>query len=98
MGCRQKGAKRTLVRIVRLEDGSLCADPTGKRPGRGAYVCSDGACIERALTPKSLIRALRLTTPIAPPQIEALRSELTQLVNDGPDGSPKTRRMGVVTR
>jgi len=46
VGCRRVRAKRELVRIVRAQDGLLVADKDGA--GRGAYVCPEGDCLERA--------------------------------------------------
>jgi len=46
VGCRRVRAKGELVRIVRAPDGLLVADGDGA--GRGAYVCPDGDCLERA--------------------------------------------------
>ena len=43
--CRNKAAKAELVRIVATPEGAVTMDPTGKRPGRGAYVCKDGVCL-----------------------------------------------------
>lgn len=59
VGCRQPTAKRRLVRIVRLVSGSVQVDPTGKKSGRGAYLCWDQSCWETALKKKSLERALK---------------------------------------
>src|SRR5262249_61248663 len=47
--CRQTSAKRTLTRIVRTADQGVWVDPTGKRNGRGAYLCDQITCWERAL-------------------------------------------------
>lgn len=56
--CRQKTAKRQLIRLVRTAEEGLVVDPTGKRNGRGAYLCSNSDCWERALTTPVLERAL----------------------------------------
>lgn len=56
--CRQKAGKRGLFRLVRTHDG-VQIDPTGKMNGRGAYLCENVACWERALTSDVLTRALR---------------------------------------
>ncbi len=58
--CRDKEAKRQFVRIVRTPDGTIEVDPTGKRNGRGAYLCTRFACWERALSGSLLDRALRV--------------------------------------
>jgi len=52
--------KRQLIRIVRTPEGSVEVDPTGKRAGRGAYLCSTSACWEQALKKGSLGRALKV--------------------------------------
>ena len=43
-GCQEMKNKKDLVRIVRSEDGTFSIDLTGKKPGRGAYLCKDTAC------------------------------------------------------
>ena len=48
VGCRKQGLKPELVRFVRLADGHLTPDPTGRMPGRGAYVHPDEACLQLA--------------------------------------------------
>jgi predicted RNA-binding protein YlxR (DUF448 family) len=59
VGCRQKGAKRDLLRVVRAPDGAVRIDPSGRSAGRGAYVHRDRTCAEAALKRGSLARALR---------------------------------------
>lgn len=80
MGCRTKSAKKRFLRLCRQPDGALAFDPTGKAPGRGAYLCADAACIHRALNAKSLTRAFRLPTPALPSEIETLKRVLLQNV------------------
>jgi hypothetical protein len=48
VGCRKQGLKPDLVRFVRSADGHLAPDPSGKSPGRGAYVHPDTACVQLA--------------------------------------------------
>ncbi len=59
VGCREKGWKRSLLRIARRPDGSVVVDPVGREPGRGAYVHRDPACVDAALARGALWRALR---------------------------------------
>ena len=59
VSCRQSSEKRTLVRIVRTADGTVCVDRTGKMPGRGAYLCGEKDCLTLAIKHKKLGRALR---------------------------------------
>jgi predicted RNA-binding protein YlxR (DUF448 family) len=49
-----------LVRIVRTVDGRVSIDPTGKRSGRGAYLCHATECWRSALNRSTLIRALKI--------------------------------------
>lgn len=58
--CRTRDAKRQLTRIVRTESGVL-VDSTGKHNGRGAYLCDDPGCWERAIRTDVLAKALRMT-------------------------------------
>jgi predicted RNA-binding protein YlxR (DUF448 family) len=60
IACRRPDAKRGLFRVVRDADGYVTVDPTGKRAGRGAYLCHDPACWEQALKRHGLERALRI--------------------------------------
>jgi predicted RNA-binding protein YlxR (DUF448 family) len=60
IACRKTENKRGLIRLVRLQDERVAIDPTGKRSGRGAYLCSDRACWETALKRKAVERALKI--------------------------------------
>ncbi|HAX26093.1 MAG TPA: DUF448 domain-containing protein, partial [Chloroflexi bacterium] len=44
IACREHDAKRTYVRLVRTPEGTVEVDPTGKRNGRGAYLCRRRSC------------------------------------------------------
>ena len=59
--CRTNANKRTLTRLVRTPDDGVLVDDTGKRSGRGAYLCDNPACWDRALTTDVLAKALRTT-------------------------------------
>lgn len=50
-----------MVRVVRTSDVGIIVDPTGKRAGRGAYLCHRAACWEKALSSHALARALHVT-------------------------------------
>lgn len=60
VGCRRATAKRELIRIVRTPEGSVEVDATGKRSGRGAYLCSKVECWREALKKDRLSSALRI--------------------------------------
>ncbi len=64
VACRTPGGKRGLLRVVRLPaEAGVVLDPTGKRAGRGAYVCATDACVAAALKRRSLERSLKVPIP-----------------------------------
>ncbi len=58
VGCRASLPKRDLVRVVRVPEGKVELDLTGKRSGRGAYLCRNAACFDLAAKGRQLERAL----------------------------------------
>ena len=58
VGCNEMKDKKELLRIVRSPEGEISLDMTGKKNGRGAYVCPDPECITKAVKEKRLERAL----------------------------------------
>jgi uncharacterized protein len=60
VACRGHEPKRGLYRIVRTPEGQVEPDPTGRRNGRGAYLCGQAACWEKALASGILARALNV--------------------------------------
>ncbi len=77
VACRDHAAKRALIRVVRTSDGTVEIDPTGRKNGRGAYVCGQATCSERALKTGVLARALN--AELTPETIERLRSYAASL-------------------
>ena len=61
VGCREMKEKRELIRIVRTPEGEVAIDETGKRSGRGAYICRNAECLKRAIKQKQLERQLDVT-------------------------------------
>jgi len=61
VACRQMQPKNTLLRVVRTEDGSAVIDRTGKRNGRGAYLCAQKECFDRAMKARAIERALEVS-------------------------------------
>lgn len=72
VGCKAVRPKKELVRIVRDPEGELHVDATGKKSGRGAYICPDPACLDAAVQGKRLERALE--RPLSAEIVEALRA------------------------
>ncbi len=79
VACREMRAKKDLMRIVRTDEGELKPDHTGKLNGRGAYLCRDAACFQKAIKTRALERALE--APVSDALKAALEAEI------GHDGS-----------
>ncbi|HEX2424594.1 MAG TPA: YlxR family protein [Actinomycetota bacterium] len=86
VGCRRRAEKAALLRVVLGPDGLFAADPTGRAPGRGAYVHPEAGCIDAAVRRGALARALRTgpQTGEAARLLEAVRSAAS---SDAPSGS-----------
>lgn len=63
IGCGERKPKRELIRIVRSPDGEVSIDPTGKKSGRGAYICKKRECLGRAAKSGRLSRSLACEIP-----------------------------------
>ena len=63
MGCNERFPKSALLRVVRDPDGNVSLDFTGKKSGRGAYICKNAACLKKAQKTKRLSRALECDVP-----------------------------------
>lgn len=57
VGCREMKPKKELIRVVRSPEGQISMDATGRKPGRGAYVCRRKECLQKAIRQKQLERA-----------------------------------------
>jgi predicted RNA-binding protein YlxR (DUF448 family) len=65
VACRQMNPKKSMIRIVRTGEREVSADPTGKMPGKGAYICKDSECLAKARKTGSLKRALDAEIPVS---------------------------------
>ena len=74
LGCMQSFPKKELIRVVRTPDGAVLIDLTGKKSGRGAYLCKDKACLKKAVKAKRL--QSNLEVQISDELIESLSKEL----------------------
>ena len=79
MGCRERKAKRDMIRVVRGTDGVVSLDFSGKLNGRGAYICPDPECLKKALRSKALDRSLETAIP------EEIYARLEQEMEEGKD-------------
>ena len=60
MGCNEKKDKKQLIRIVKTSDGIILIDRTGKKDGRGAYICDDEKCLEKLMKSKRLEKVFEM--------------------------------------
>jgi predicted RNA-binding protein YlxR (DUF448 family) len=76
VGCGEMKPKKELVRVVKSPEGELSLDPTGKKAGRGAYVCTSPACLTASRKAKRLEKAFACRVP------DALYDELEGLARN----------------
>ena len=74
IGCNEAKPKKELIRVVKTTDGEVLIDFSGKKNGRGAYVCPDVSCLEKAIKTKRLSRAFEM--PIENELYDKLRAEI----------------------
>ena len=60
MGCNQKKDKKDLIRIVKNKNNEISVDKIGKAEGRGAYICDNANCLEKAIKTKRLERVFEM--------------------------------------
>lgn len=77
-GCNEMKPKKELVRVVRSPEGEISLDLTGKKPGRGAYVCRDVQCLVKARKAKRIEKAFSCAIPD-----EVYEKMEEELKNDG---------------
>ena len=63
LGCNEHKPKRELIRIVRTPEGEVVADMTGKKNGRGAYLCPSESCLRRVQRSKRAEKVLECAIP-----------------------------------
>lgn len=73
-GCMEMKPKKELIRVVKSPEGDVSVDLTGKKSGRGAYVCKNVECLEKAFKAKRLNRNLEV--PISEEIYNRLREEI----------------------
>ncbi len=81
IGCSEAKPKKELIRIVKTAEGEVLIDPTGKKNGRGAYICPNAGCLEKAIKTKRLSRAFEM--PIENELYELLKKQIEEITVDG---------------
>ena len=76
LGCQEMKPKKELLRVVRDKENNISPDFTGRKPGRGAYICRDAQCFEKARKGRRLEKAFDM--PISEDIYESLRKQLEE--------------------
>ena len=77
IGCGEMKNKREMIRVLRTTEGEIIIDATGRKNGRGAYICPSLDCYKKAVKNKGLERSLRMAIPAD--VYESLEKEMEQL-------------------
>ena len=78
IGCGETKSKKEMIRILKTESEGIVLDATGRKNGRGAYVCPDGECLKKAIKSRGLDRSFKMTVPRE--VYETLEKEMERLV------------------
>ena len=63
VGCGEMKGKKDMMRVLKTAEGDICLDTTGKKNGRGAYVCKNAECLKLARKNKGLERSFKMSIP-----------------------------------
>lgn len=77
IGCGEMKNKREMIRVIKTNEEQIFMDTTGKKNGRGAYICLNLSCLNKAIKNKGLERSLKM--PIPSEVYEQLKKEMTEL-------------------
>ncbi len=74
VGCQEMKNKKEMIRIIRTQEGEFMLDATGRKNGRGAYICPSAECLKKAIKSKGLERSFKQSIPAE--VYEALEKEM----------------------
>jgi len=77
VGCREMKSKKEMMRVIKTPEGEILLDATGKKNGRGAYLCFSGECMKKAIKSKGLERSFKQSIPEE--VYERLEKEMEQI-------------------
>lgn len=77
IGCNEMKSKKEMIRILKTPEGGIVMDATGRKNGRGAYICSSMDCLKKAEKSKGLERSFKMAIPKE--VYETLEKEMAQL-------------------
>lgn len=76
-GCREMKNKKEMIRVLKTAEGEILLDATGRKNGRGAYICRSAECLKKAMKNRGLERSLKTQIPEA--VYEELKKEFAQI-------------------
>lgn len=76
IGCGEMKSKKEMIRVLKVSDGEIILDATGRKNGRGAYLCPSMECYKKAVKSKGLERSFKMVIPKE--VYEALEKEMEQ--------------------
>ena len=77
IGCQEMKNKKEMMRLLKTPEGEIVIDLTGRKNGRGAYLCFSKECLEKSMKNKGLERSLKTTIPAS--VYEKLKEEIDQI-------------------
>lgn len=80
VGCQEMKSKKEMIRVIRNAEGEFMLDATGKKNGRGAYLCPDPDCLAKAIRNKGLERSFKQSIPRE--VYESLEKEMGQIESE----------------
>lgn len=63
IGCGEMKNKKEMIRVIKTPEGEIMMDATGKKNGRGAYICPSRECLKKAIKTKGLERSFKMSIP-----------------------------------
>ncbi|MGB2782565.1 MAG: YlxR family protein [Atribacterota bacterium] len=83
IGCQCKRPKKEMIRIIRTPDGEIEIDKTGKKSGRGAYLCDNIECLDAALKKNNLKKSLKQDIPLK--TLDELKKAFLKTIGENTD-------------
>ena len=77
IGCGEMKSKREMIRVIKTPEDEILLDATGRKNGRGAYLCPAMECLKKAVKSKGLVRSFKMAIP--PEVYQALEKEMEKL-------------------
>lgn len=63
IGCQEMKNKKEMIRVIKTPEDVICIDATGRKNGRGAYICPSAECLKKAIKSRGLERSFKMQIP-----------------------------------